>query len=65
MEDNIKRWTAKLNASLVIKIIQGKTTIAEDSRAFEGSHAEIEEWVDEAKQGMENVLRVESLDIKD
>ena len=33
MEDEIKRWTARLKAALVLEIIQGKTTVAEASRA--------------------------------
>ena len=45
MEDDIKRWTAKRKAALVMEIIQGKTTIADASRAFDVSPAEIEEWV--------------------
>jgi len=65
MEDGIKRWTAKRKAALVMEIIQGKTTIAEASRAFDVSPAEIEEWVDEAKRGMENALRAKPLDIKE
>jgi hypothetical protein len=44
MEHEIKRWTAKRKAVLVMEIIQGKAT-------------ETEEWVDEAKKGMENTLR--------
>ena len=31
MEDEIKRWTAKRKAALVMDIIQGKTTVAEAS----------------------------------
>jgi len=65
MEDDIKRWTAKRIAALVMEIIHGKTTIAEASRAFDVSPAEIEEWVDEAKRGMENALRAKPLDIKE
>ena len=65
MQDDIKRWTAKRKAALVMEIIQGKTTIAEASRAFDVSPAEIEEWVDEAKRGMENALRAKPLDIKE
>ena len=64
-DDDIKRWTAKRKAALVMEIIQGKTTIAEASRAFDVSPAEIEEWVDEAKRGMENALRAKPLDIKE
>jgi transposase-like protein len=65
MEDDIKRWTAKRKAALVMEIIQGKTSISEASRAFDVSPAEIEEWVDEAKRGMENALRAKPLDIKE
>jgi len=65
MEDDINRWTAKRKAALVMEIIQGKTTIAEASRAFDVSPAEIEEWVDEAKRGMENALRAKPLNIKE
>ena len=65
MEDDIKRWTAKRKAPLVMEIIQGKTSISEASRAFDVSPAEIEEWVDEAKRGMENALRAKPLDIKE
>ena len=33
MEEEIKRWTAKRKSALVMHIIQGKTTVAEASRA--------------------------------
>jgi transposase-like protein len=65
MEDDIKRWTAKRKAALVMEIIQGKTSISDASRAFDDSPAEIEEWVDETKRGMENALRAKPLDIKE
>ncbi len=65
MEDDIKRWTAKRKAALVMEIIQGKTTVAEASRFFDLPPSEIEEWVDEAKKGMENALRSRPLDIKE
>ena len=45
MEDEIKRWTAKRKAALVVEIIQGKTSISEASRAFDIAPSEIEEWV--------------------
>ena len=48
-----------------MEIIHGKTSISEASRAFDVSPAEIEEWVDEAKRGMENALRAKPLDIKE
>jgi hypothetical protein len=33
MEDDIKRWTAKRKTALFLDIIQGKSTVAEASRA--------------------------------
>ena len=65
MEDDIKRWTAKRKAALVMEIIQGKSTVAEASRAFDLAPSEIEAWVDEAKRGMENALRAKPMDIRE
>lgn len=65
MEDDIKRWTAKRKAALVMEIIQGKSTVAEASRAFDLTPSEIEAWVDEAKRGMENALRAKPMDIRE
>lgn len=65
MEDEIKRWTAKRKSALVLDIIQGKTTVAEASRAYDLSPSEIENWVDDAKRGMENALRANPLDVKE
>jgi transposase-like protein len=64
MEDDIKRWTAKRKAELVMEIIQGKTTVAEASRSFDLPPSDIEEWVDDAKKGMENALRAKPLEVK-
>ncbi|EJM96485.1 hypothetical protein, partial [Herbaspirillum sp. YR522] len=47
------------------EIIQGKTTVAEASRAFDIPPSEIEEWVDEGRKGMENALRAKPLDVKE
>ena len=35
MDDEIKRWTARRKSALVLEIIQGKTTVAEASRAHD------------------------------
>ena len=43
MEDDIKRWTAKRKTALVLEIIQGKTTVAEASRAFDLQPSELEQ----------------------
>jgi transposase-like protein len=65
MEEDIKRWTAKRKSALVLDIIQGKTTVAEASRAYDLSPSEIEGWVDDGKRGMENALRANPLDVKE
>lgn len=65
VEDEIKRWTAKRKSALVMEILQGKTTVAEASRAYDLRPSEIETWIDEAKRGMENALRANPLDIRE
>jgi transposase-like protein len=65
MDDEIKRWTAKRKTALVMDIIQGKTTVAEASRAFDLTPSEIEGWVEDARKGMENALRANPLDIRE
>jgi pimeloyl-ACP methyl ester carboxylesterase len=65
MEDDIKRWTAKRKAALVMEIMQGKSTVAEASRSFDLAPSEIEVWVDDAKRGMENALRAKPLEVKE
>jgi transposase-like protein len=65
MEEEIKRWTAKRKSALVLEIIQGKTTVVEASRAYDLSPSELEQWIDDAKRGMENALRANPLDIKE
>jgi len=65
MDEEIKRWTAKRKSALVIEILQGKTTVAEASRAFDLAPSEIEGWVEDAKRGMENALRANPLDVRE
>ena len=64
MEEDIKRWTAKRKSALVLDIIQGKTTVAEASRAYDLPPSEVEGWVEDGKRGMENALRANPLDVK-
>jgi len=64
MDEEIKRWTAKRKSALVTEIIQGKKTVAEASRQFDLSPSEIEDWVDQAKAGMENALRAKPEDVR-
>ena len=65
MDEEFKRWTAKRKAALVTEIIEGKTSVAEASRSFDIPPSEIEDWVDDAKRGMENALRAKPLDIRE
>ena len=65
MEEEIKRWTARRKSELVLEIIQGKTTVAEASRAFDLTPSEIEDWVDQGKAGLENALRAKPEDVRD
>ena len=65
MDEEIKRWTAKRKTALVMDIIQGKTTVSEAARGFDLAPSEIEAWVNDAKQGMENALRAKLLDIRE
>lgn len=65
MEEEIKRWTARRKAALVMDIIQGKTTVAAASRAHDLTPAEVESWVDDAKKGMENALRAKPLEVRE
>ncbi|CAJ3272197.1 DUF1153 domain-containing protein [Burkholderia pseudomallei] len=65
MDEDIKRWTAKRKSALVLDVIQGKTTVAEASRAYDLSPSEIENWVDDGKRGMENALRANPQDVKE
>jgi len=42
MDDEIKRWTARRKSALVLETIQGKTTVAEASRACDLPPSELE-----------------------
>lgn len=65
MDDEIKRWTARRKGALVLEIIQGKTTVAEASRAYDLSPSELETWIEDAKKGMENALRANPQDVRE
>ena len=45
--DSPQRWTAKRKATLVIDILQGKTTAAEAARQHALTLAEVEQWTDD------------------
>ena len=65
MDEDIKRWTARRKAAVVLEIIQGKTTVSKVSRQFDLTPSEIEEWVDQGKAGMENALKAKPDDIRE
>jgi transposase-like protein len=65
MDDEIKRWSARRESALVLQISQGKVTVAEASRAHDLPPSELEKWVDDAKQGMENALRANPQDLRE
>ena len=58
-----QRFTAKKKADIVMDIFQGKTTVAEVSRKYDLTPATLEEWMEEARRGMENQLRARPKDI--
>ena len=59
----IKRFTAKRKSEIVMDIFQGKTTVTEVSRKYDLTPATIEEWMEEARRGMENQLRARPRDV--
>jgi transposase-like protein len=65
MDEDIKRWTARRKSALVLEIIQGKTTVAEAARQFDLPPSEIEDWMDQARSGMENALKAKPEDIRE
>ena len=65
MDDRIKRWTAKRKTALVVENIQGKTTVADASRACDLAPSEIADWVDDAKRSIENALRANPLEFRE
>ena len=65
MEEEVKRWTARRKSALVLEIIQGRATVAEAARSHDLPPSEIEDWVDQAKAGMENGLRAKPEDIRE
>ena len=61
----IKRWTARRKSALVLEIIQGKTTVAEASRAHDLPPSELKKWIEDGKRGMENALRANPQDVRE
>ena len=61
--NEIKRMSAKWKAQIVMDIFQGKISVAEVSRKYDLTPATVEEWMEEARRGMENQLRARPKDI--
>lgn len=61
-EQNLKRWTAKRRAALVIDILRGSTTVVEAARTHGLTVAEIEQWKERFLTGAENALRAKPFD---
>ena len=61
----VKRWTAKRKASLVVEVLQGKISINQAARQYDLQPSELESWVSEAQRGMENALRAKPKDIRE
>lgn len=57
MKEEVKRWAARRRSTLVLEIIQGKTTVSDASRQFDLEPSESEEWMEHAKAGIEIALR--------
>ena len=61
MED-VKRWTAKRRAALVLTILRGETSVQEAARKHGLTVAEVEEWKERFLLAAENALRSRPLD---
>ena len=65
MDEEIKRWIAKRKTALVLGILQGKTSLAEASRAYDLTPSEIEGWVEDGRKGIENALKANQQDVRE
>lgn len=61
-EQNLKRWTAKRRAALVVEVLRGTTTVVEAARKHGLTVAEIEQWKERFLSGAENAPRTRPLD---
>ena len=53
----IKRWTAKRKAALVLSILRGETSVQEAARKHGLTVAEVEDWKEKFLLAAENALR--------
>ena len=45
--EDVKRWTARRKAAVVLDIIKGKTTAAETARSHDLTVGEVEQWLED------------------
>lgn len=57
MPENVRRWTAKRRAALILSIVKGETSVPEAARAHGLTVAEVEEWKERYLAAAENALR--------
>ena len=55
--EQVKRWTAKRKAALVLSILRGETSVQEAARKHGLTVAEVEDWKDKFLLAAENALR--------
>ena len=63
VEERKRHWTARRKCTVVLEVLQGRVTLAEASRRLNVTAAEIAEWIDTGKAGMENALRAKPRDL--
>ena len=62
LPDDVKRWTSKRRAAVVMAILRGETSAQEVARKYGLRVAEVEEWKDRFEMGAENALRTKPRD---
>jgi hypothetical protein len=55
--EEVQRWTAKRRAALVLSLLKGETTVADEARRHGLTVAEVEELRERFLLGAENALR--------
>lgn len=62
--DDVKRWTAKRKAAVILDILKGKTTAVDVARAHGLTVGEVEGWLDRFTRGGEEYLRARPRDVQ-
>lgn len=64
MNEEVKHWTAKRKSALVLENPSGQDHGIGSSRQIDLPPSEIEDWVEQARYGMENALRAKPEDVR-